>query len=130
MSGKVLFLVALCATPALWAQAPPEPDRVPPGSEAAPAPVIDRADLEAFVDGFVQGRMQSEHVVGVTVAIVHGGETIFARGYGYADREAGIPVRAERTLFRPGSISKTFTWTAVMQLYEQGRLDLDADIRT
>ncbi|HEX7034477.1 MAG TPA: serine hydrolase domain-containing protein [Pseudomonadales bacterium] len=130
MNGKVLFLVALCASQALWAQEPRQPEHAAPDPEAAPAPVIDRADLEAFVDGFVQARMQSEHVVGVTVSIVHGGETIFTRGYGYADREAGIPVRADRTLFRPGSISKTFTWTAVMQLYEQGKLDLDADIRT
>lgn len=127
MTGKALFLVALCTAELLWAQAPPQPQSAAP---APAAPAIDRADLEAFVDGFVQGRMHSEQVVGVTVAIVHGGEVVFARGYGHADREAGVPVRADRTLFRPGSISKTFTWTAVMQLHEQGKLDLDADIRT
>jgi CubicO group peptidase (beta-lactamase class C family) len=97
---------------------------------AEPAPAIDRADLAAFVDGFVEARMRAHHVAGVTVSVVHGGELIFARGYGHDDVEAGRAVAPERTLFRPGSISKTFTWTAVMQLVEQGRLDLDADVGT
>jgi len=99
-------------------------------ASAPPAGALDRADLAAFVDGFVRGRMLSEQVVGATVAVVHGGETIFARGYGHDDLETGREVEADRTLFRSGSISKTFTWTAVMQLHEQGRLDLEADIRT
>jgi CubicO group peptidase (beta-lactamase class C family) len=90
---------------------------------------IDRQDLEAFVDGFVTARMEAEHVAGVTVSVVKDDALVLAKGYGHADLEAGRPVVAERTLFRPGSISKLFTWTAVMQLVEQGRLDLDADIR-
>ena len=55
---------------------------------------------------------------------------IFAKGYGYADVEAQLPVDPEATLFRPGSISKLFTWVAVMQLVEQGKLDLDTDVNT
>lgn len=101
-----------------------------PAVAAAAQPAIDGPDLAAFVDGFVTGRMESEQVVGVTVAVVHDGEMIFARGYGHDDLAAGRRVDAGRTLFRPGSISKTFTWTAIMQLVEQGRVDLDADIRT
>jgi CubicO group peptidase (beta-lactamase class C family) len=97
---------------------------------AEPAPAVDRADLAAFVDGFVEARMRAHHVAGVTVSVVHDGELIFAAGYGHDDVAAGRAVAPERTLFRPGSISKTFTWTAVMQLVEQGRLDLNADIRT
>jgi len=54
----------------------------------------------------------------------------FAKGYGYADREEGIPVDPEQTIFHIGSNGKVFTWTAVMQLVEQGKLDLDADINT
>ncbi|MFU8816670.1 MAG: serine hydrolase [Pseudomonadales bacterium] len=96
-----------------------------PGRHSA----IDRQDLAAFVDGFVAARMDSEHVAGVIVSVVHGGELIFASGYGYDDLEQGRQVQPQRSLFRPGSISKTFTWTAVMQLFEQGKLDLDADIR-
>jgi len=101
-----------------------------PGIAAAAQPAIDSPDLAAFVDGFVIGRMESEQVVGVTVAVVHDGAMIFTRGYGHDDLAAGRPVDAGRSLFRPGSISKTFTWTAIMQLVEQGRVDLDADVRT
>src|SRR5262249_58548306 len=50
------------------------------------------------------------------------------RGYGFADVAAGRPVDPERTLFRQGSISKLFTWTAMMQLAETGALDLDRDV--
>lgn len=91
---------------------------------------IDRRALAQFVDGYMTARLKATPAAGATVAVVHDGELIFARGYGLDDVDAGRPVEAERTLFRPGSISKTFTWTAVMQLVEQGRLDLDADIRT
>ncbi len=50
------------------------------------------------------------------------------KGYGYSDVKTRKPVDPELTLFRPGSISKLFTWTAVMQQVEQGKLDLDADV--
>jgi CubicO group peptidase (beta-lactamase class C family) len=93
------------------------------------AAAIDVDDLAAFVDGFIEGRMKSERVAGVTVSVVHDGAMIFAGGYGYDDVVERRPVQPDRTLFRPGSISKTFTWTAIMQLYEQGKLDLDADIQ-
>jgi CubicO group peptidase (beta-lactamase class C family) len=126
-----LFVWACLAGPAA-AMAATAVDAVPaPGASAQDASqdAIDVRDLGAFVDGFVEARMESHHVVGVTVSVVHRGETIFARGYGHDDLEAGRVVAADRSLFRPGSISKTFTWTAIMQLQEQGKLDLDADIQ-
>ncbi len=69
-------------------------------------------------------------MAGLTVAVVKDGQLFFAKGYGWADVERRVPVDAEETLFRPGSVSKLFTWTAVMQLVEQGKLDLDADVNT
>lgn len=90
---------------------------------------LDATELGAYVDGFVTGRMRDEGVVGVTVAIVKDGRRIFSRGYGFDDLEAKRHVDASRSLFRPGSISKTFTWTAIMQLHEQGKLDLNKDIQ-
>jgi CubicO group peptidase (beta-lactamase class C family) len=72
--------------------------------------------------------LRDKHVAGATVAVVKDGALFFAKGYGYADVEQRKPVDPERTLFRLGSTSKLFTWTAVMQLVEDGKLDLDADV--
>ena len=88
----------------------------------------DRAELEGFLDGIMTANLRDHHVAGATVAVVKDGALFFAKGYGYADVAAHTPVDAARTLFRIGSTSKLFTWTAVMQLVEQGKLDLDADV--
>jgi CubicO group peptidase (beta-lactamase class C family) len=74
--------------------------------------------------------MKDNHIPGAVVAVVKDGKLLFAQGYGYADLEKQVAVDPERTLFRPGSVSKLFTWTAVMQLVEQGKLALDADVNT
>ena len=58
------------------------------------------------------------------------GQLFFAKGYGYANLERHTPLVADQTLLRVGSIAKLFTWTAVMQLVEQGKLDLNADVNT
>lgn len=105
-----------------------------PGAASPQAPpaagLKTREELEAFVDGFVAAEFEANHVAGLTVAVVRDGAIFFAKGYGYADVARGVPVDAERTLFRPGSVSKLLTWTAVMQLAEQKRLDLDADVNS
>jgi hypothetical protein len=74
--------------------------------------------------------MEEHGIAGAAVSVVKDGQLFFAKGYGYADIENGIPVDPEQTIFRIGSVGKLFTWTAVMQLVEQGKLDLDADINT
>ncbi len=89
---------------------------------------LDPKELEAFVDGLVIPLMRANGSPSGTVAIAHRGEMVLARGYGHQDLEQRVPVRPELTLFRPGSVSKLFTWVAVMQLVEQGRLDLDTDV--
>ncbi|MEM8988309.1 MAG: serine hydrolase domain-containing protein [Pseudomonadota bacterium] len=92
------------------------------------APERSLENLEPFVDGVIGGLMESRKVAGVTVAVVYDGEIALTKGYGYADAARLTPVDPNKTLFRPGSISKTFTWTAVMQLAEQGKVDLDTDV--
>ena len=90
----------------------------------------DPEELEDFVDGVMSASLEDHHVPGATVAVVEDGKLFFARGYGYADLENREPVVADETLFRVGSVGKSFTATAVMQLVEEGRLDLDADVNT
>lgn len=89
---------------------------------------LNKRDVETFLDGLVPVLLEQSDVAGATVSIVKDGELLFVKGYGYADRENKTPVTADKTLFRPGSISKLFTWTAVMQLVERGKLDLNADV--
>ena len=84
--------------------------------------------LEAFLDGLIQGQLRERSIAGATLAVVSGGEVLFTKGYGWADVDARRPVDPEETLFRIASVTKLFTYTAVMQLVEEGRLDLEADV--
>jgi CubicO group peptidase (beta-lactamase class C family) len=90
----------------------------------------DPATLEAFVDGVVEPLMRANGSPSGTVAIAHRGELLLAKGYGFEDLDEQVRVDPAQTLFRPGSVSKLFTWVSVMQLVEQGKLDLDADVNT
>jgi CubicO group peptidase (beta-lactamase class C family) len=67
---------------------------------------------------------------GAVVVVVKDGQVLFEKGYGFSDYAGRIPVDPKTTLFRPGSVSKLFTWTAVMQLVQAGKIDLDADVNT
>lgn len=98
--------------------------------ESAPTttPQLTRVDVEAWLDGFMPFAMARGDIAGAVVVIVKDGEVLLQKGYGYSDVEAQKPVDPDRTLFRPGSVSKLFTWTAVMQQIERGKLDLDTDI--
>lgn len=94
------------------------------------APEMTAADVGAFLDGFMPMQLERENIAGAVVLVVKDGRVLFAKGYGYSELERKTPVTVDATLFRPGSISKLFTWTAVMQLVEQGKLDLDRDVNT
>lgn len=89
---------------------------------------IDMADLEKFVDGIMAIHIADRHIAGATFSAVKDGKIWLSKGYGCADISKNKPVESDKTLFRPGSISKLFTWTAVMQLYEQNKIDLNEDI--
>jgi len=84
--------------------------------------------LSEFIDGVVEAQRRGNRLSGVTVSVVQNDSLIFARGYGMADIEQRRPVLADSTLFRIGSVSKTYTWTAIMMLAEEGLLDLDTDV--
>ncbi|MCK5642344.1 MAG: beta-lactamase family protein, partial [Gammaproteobacteria bacterium] len=88
---------------------------------------LTRSNLESFFDTQIPLLMDKYNLVGYTMGFGLDDE-IITRGYGFSDLEKQIVVDSENTLFRAGSISKLFTWTAVMQLVEQGKIDLNADI--
>lgn len=132
----MIGLAALAAMP-LAAQGP-VPAPTVKKVEAAPAPVakpvqaasLNATDLEAFLDGFLPYALERGRIPGAVVVVVRGDGVVLEKGYGFADVAKRKPVSPETTLFRPGSVSKLFTWTAVMQQVEAGKIDLDKDVNT
>lgn len=100
-----------------------------PGAQSGEGPVANSDELEAFVDDVMAERIGTT-MPGATAAIASGEEPILTKGYGVADVDADVSVRAEETVFRVGSVGKLVTYTAVMQGVEQGVLGLDADVNT
>ena len=129
-----IFLILLSGS--LLAQKPKTntlaPNEAQPPQAAEPTPSgthqLTQSDLEAFLDGLMPLQLAREDIAGAVISVVKDGKPFFAKGYGYSDVEKRTPVSADVTLFRPGSISKLFNWTSIMQQVEQGKLDLDRDV--
>lgn len=91
--------------------------------------LTDTKALERFADEFMAEQQDTDLAVpGAAIVVVKGDKVLLEKGYGYADKERQIAVDPEKTIFRIGSVTKTFTAAAVMQLVEQGKIDLHADI--
>jgi CubicO group peptidase (beta-lactamase class C family) len=89
---------------------------------------LEASDLESFFDGIVPLQLERSDVAGASVMVMQNGQVLLRKGYGYADLKSKKPVDPAATIFRLASISKLFTWVSVMQLVEQGKLDLDTDV--
>lgn len=89
---------------------------------------IDPDRMEQFMDGVIKSKLEEKNIAGATLCIVNEDGTVVSTSYGYSDYENRIPVDADFTLFRIGSISKLFVWISVMQQVERGNLDLNKDI--
>lgn len=92
-------------------------------------PVLAQSTLPDQLETLVVEEMDKQQLVGVAVGLIQDGKVAYLRGFGYADRENAVPVDTD-TMFRWASISKTMTAITALQLWEQGKLDLDADIRS
>jgi CubicO group peptidase (beta-lactamase class C family) len=139
-----IFTAALVVATLTATAPPPLPERpkgapVPSGPAVSPqqpastavppsAHPLDVEDLHAWLDGLLPYGIKSGDIAGAVVAVVKDGKVVFQQGYGYADVEKRTPMDPEKTLIRPGSTSKLFTWTAVMQLVEQGKINLDRNV--
>ncbi len=108
----------------------PDPSVRPLESIEAQTDSIDVVAMSDFLDGFFATAMDSLHVPGAVFVFVENGRIVLKRGYGYANLSSKTPVDPDTTLFQIASISKLFTATAVMQLNEQGKVNLDEDVNT
>ncbi|TWI69219.1 CubicO group peptidase (beta-lactamase class C family) [Pseudoduganella lurida] len=136
----VVLAAGLVIGGATLAQQAVQPEAVVPGPAVAapagpamvPAPRgkegLTKDDVDSWLDGYMPYALNTGVIPGAVVVVVKDGQILTARGFGYADVEHRTPVDPERTLFRPGSVSKLVTWTAVMQQVERGKLDLDTDV--
>lgn len=132
MPAALLFAIA-ALNAAAGAQEAPPPDPAPSIAvatvELAPfEPTREEAVLEAYIDGIVAAHRREHDAPAVTVSVVKDGRILFAKAYGEADVETGKAADGADTLFRIGSVSKTFVWTSVMMLQERGLIDLDEDV--
>ena len=131
---RVLLSLALCTANALAqttkAFAPPSlaPDAKPLPQASAGTHSLDPADVGAFFDGIVPLQLERSDIAGASVLVMQGDRVLLEKGYGFADDKKRVAVDPAKTIFRLASISKLFTWVSVMQLAEQGKLDIDADI--
>src|SRR5665213_21883 len=91
------------------------------GTPENTAPALTADDLNSRLDGYMPYAMDTGDIAGAVVAVVKDGTILTERGYGFSDVAKRTPVDPKLTLFRPGSVSKLVTWTAVMQLVEQGK---------
>ncbi|HEX8805312.1 MAG TPA: serine hydrolase domain-containing protein [Candidatus Aquilonibacter sp.] len=127
LMSALLVAVSLIGGPvqAATAGAQKAPPQTAPAQGAA---AMTPQDLDAFFGGMVNYAIRRDDIAGAVFVVVKDGKVIFQHGYGFADKEKRTPVIPDQTMFRPGSTSKLFTWTAVMQLVQAGKVDLDADV--
>ena len=90
-----------------------------------PCPPESPADL----DSLVHSHMEREGIAGMSMAVIRQGEVVLLKGYGWADQEHAIPA-TDNTVYRWASLSKVVTAVATLKAWEEGKLDLQADIRT
>ena len=134
------FPAALICSSLAWAQTPqtavpatpPAPqvhseEKTPPSVPAA-SHNLDQADLQAFFDGIIPLQLERSDIAGASVLVMKDNAVLLQKGYGYADWKKKTPVDPVTTIFRLASISKLFTWVSIMQLQEQGKVDIDADV--
>ncbi len=133
------FCGMVLAAGAASGQSPDAAPVAPPAAVVAPAAATNPAkvahalqadDVNTWLDGFMPLALADGNVAGAVVVVVKDGQILTQRGFGVSDVATNAPVDPGKTLFRTGSTSKLFTWTAVMQLVEAGKLNLDADINT
>ncbi len=86
-------------------------------------------ELETKMDAYMKDYI-GDTIPGAAITIVKDNQVVLQKGYGYSNVEAKTTVDSENTVFRYGNLSQIYTWTAILQLAEQGKVDLEANILT
>ena len=132
--GVALVVVALLASLSLLTAcgSTSSSASLPPREPSAGNHQLTAEDVNAWLDGKLPDALKNEDIPGAVVSVVKDGQVVTTRGYGWADTGASggqpVAVDPQKSLFRVASISKIPTSIAAMQLVEQGKVDLDADI--
>ena len=130
--GRTIFAAALAGVMAIPSAAIAQ-EAATNTSTSMPADTLDQQRLKAlpaFIDKMVADQIVNSEVAGAVVTVVYDGKIYYNGGYGFKDIASNVAVDADNTLFRPGSVSKMFTWVALMQQVEAGKVDLDADVNS
>ena len=134
------FSALLVCSSLTWAQVPqtavpatppapqPHPEEKTAPSVPAAGHTLDQPDLQAFFDGILPLQLERSDIAGASVLVMKNGNVLLQKGYGYSDWKKKTPVDPVTSIFRLASISKLFTWVSIMQLEEQGKVDLDNDV--
>jgi CubicO group peptidase (beta-lactamase class C family) len=131
--STVFFLTAVIVTLFAWPSPLQAGDTKKPSTASTVKPVLppmDPATWAHLLDSLIVPGLKQYHIPGMVVAIVHDGELVVAKGYGYADVERQVPFDPDSTVMRIASVSKLITGTAVMQLVDRGVLDMHQDVNT
>jgi len=92
--------------------------------------LADSGEFASWIDSFLAEQTDGLQMPSIGLVVVRDGKFFFQKGYGQASDERNLAVTPDQTIFRAASVSKLVTATAVMQLVEQGRINLDANINT
>jgi CubicO group peptidase (beta-lactamase class C family) len=124
LATLVALLVAVTSAPVLAQTS----SRGPSENSSAGRGPADSGEVERFMDKTITRQLEEYRIPGATVSVVKEGKVLLAKGYGRADVAKDEPVSADGTTFKIASVSKLFTATAVMQLAEEEKVNLDRDV--
>ncbi|SDD00029.1 CubicO group peptidase, beta-lactamase class C family [Paenibacillus sp. CF095] len=122
--------MAVVLSLSLWVPAVQAETATPVAAEQGKTKALTTESATAFLDSFFDSPEAKPHYVGASVVVVKDGKVLAEKGYGFSDVESKTAIDPKNTAFRVASVSKTFTSAAVMQLVEQGKVDLQADFQT
>ncbi len=128
MTGFLRAFAGLLAFVAILAPIAAPAFPAAPAGGRGPRPEAGDEAVARFFNDYVSRTMKRLELPGGAIVVVRDGRVLLAKGYGFADLGERRPVDPERSLFRAASISKLLPWLLVMQLVEEGRLDLDKDV--